>query len=364
MAQDDKRPSIGIDAAITGAGLGIPLLLWVLVELKVHLPKLVLYLLLVVSGLMIAGPWIVLVIRRTRRPKAQPEDVETRTQPLRWNPSSLFPRGHALMAATKKLEESRDLKELLREGLRLQGILDAQEDSKPPHKDDPVCHWARATWVALQHQRPLVAKEFFGGKSPYGSPYFATAYGIEVDRLGRRAYLAGRITLLAEVVEPRSPVGHENSMGNIDRMNLIATKQAEAAAEHVARESEHRVMLGKPALPDTLASLYSAFRELRDKVKPERVPAYKLVLRPIRTPSVAALEQREAQRLDGAVRQALTEQAPRFVPDWDEAASLPPNDELMPGVPVFTADAKKIAEFLDAKMVVLRRIIAELREGR
>jgi hypothetical protein len=156
----------------------------------------------------------------------------------------------------------------------------------------------------------------------------------------------------------------QQTTSNIDRMNLIATRQAEAAAERIARESEHRAILSRPALPDTLASLYSAFRGLREKVKPERVPPYKLVLRPIRTPSVAALEQREAQRLDGAVRRALTEQAPRFVPDWDEGASLPPNDELLPGIPVFTADAKKIAEFLDAKMVVLRRIIAELREGR
>lgn len=59
-----------------------------------------------------------------------------------------------------------------------------------------------------------------------------------------------------------------------------------------------------------LANIYSAFRELREKAKPKRVPAYKLMLRTVRTASVAVLEQREAQRLDGAARRALTEQAP------------------------------------------------------
>jgi hypothetical protein len=305
-------------------------------ELKLHPSKLVLYFLLVVSALMIAGPWVVLVARRPRRQKA-PRRREKRSN-----------------AETKEVEESRDLKELLRNGLRLQGILDAQEDSKPPHKDDPVFHWARATWVALQHQRPLVAKKFFGDKSPYGSPYFATAYGIEVDHLGRRSYLAGRITLLAEVVEPRSPEG-EDSMGNIDRMNLIASKQAEGAAERMAQE---------PLLADRLASLYGAFRELREKVKPERGPSFRLIRHALKQPIEVVLEQREAERLDGAVRRLLVEQAQRFVPDWDEAASLPPNDERSPGIPMLTADAKQVAAFLDAKIVVLRRVIQELREGR
>lgn len=151
---------------------------------------------------------------------------------------------------------------------------------------------------------------------------------------------------------------------NIDRMNLIAAKQAERAAERIAEESDHRATLGRPVLADTLASLYSAFRELRERVEPERVSPFKLMLDALSAPAVAALEQREAQRLDGAVRQALAEQARRFVPDWDEAARLPPNDETLPRIPMFTADAKQIAAFLDAKLVVLQRIIAELREGR
>jgi hypothetical protein len=255
-----------------------------------------------------------------------------KSQPVQLGLPSLLPRRNALIVAKEQLEQSRDLKDLLREGLRLKGVLDAQGDSKPHHKDDPVYHWARATWAALQHQRPFVAKDFFGDKSPYGSPYFATAYGIEVDRSGRRAYLDGRIAMLAAAVEPAVS-------GRFD------------SASHVA-------------LADTLASLYRVIRALRKRVKPERVPAYRLSLHTLKAPAAAVLEQQEAERLDNAVRQALVEHARRYVPDWDEAATLPPHDEHWPGVPMLTADAKTVAAFLDAKATVLRRIISELREGR
>lgn len=50
-------------ASISLAGLGIPLLLWVLGELKVHAPKPVLYCLLALSVLLIVGPWIVVILR-------------------------------------------------------------------------------------------------------------------------------------------------------------------------------------------------------------------------------------------------------------------------------------------------------------
>jgi hypothetical protein len=116
--------------------------------------------------------------------------------------ASVLPRKNALLEAMERSEASRDLKHQLREGLRLTGRLDAQEDRKMPHTEDPVYRWARATWVALDHQRPIVAKEFFGDKSPYSRPFFATAYGIEVARVGQRAYLADRIAILSRVVEP------------------------------------------------------------------------------------------------------------------------------------------------------------------
>lgn len=57
--------------AISLGGCGIAVLLWVLGELKVHPPKVVLYLLLVVAVMLIVGPWIVLRVRRRRhRPNA------------------------------------------------------------------------------------------------------------------------------------------------------------------------------------------------------------------------------------------------------------------------------------------------------
>jgi hypothetical protein len=118
------------------------------------------------------------------------------------------------------------------------------------------------------------------------------------------------------------------------------------------------------ALADIFANLYGSFRELREKVEPEQVSPFKTMLNALNAFTGAALEQREAQRLDGVVRRALVEQAYRFVPDWDDAASLPPNDATVPGTSMLKADVKQVATFLDAKMVVLRRIIAELREGR
>jgi hypothetical protein len=57
--------------AISLGGCGIAVLLWVLGELKVHPPKVVLYLLLVVAVMLIVGPWIILRVRRGRhRPNA------------------------------------------------------------------------------------------------------------------------------------------------------------------------------------------------------------------------------------------------------------------------------------------------------
>lgn len=146
-------------------------------------------------------------------------------------------------------------------------------------------------------------------------------------------------------------------MSNIDQMNLIATKQADQRAERAVRLSE-------PPLPDVLAGLYGALKELREKVKPEDVPFHQLLRHTLKPPIATVLEQKEAERLDGAVRRALKENALRFVPDWEEAAHLPLNTEHLVGVPMLAADASAVASFLDAKMVVLRRIIAELREGR
>jgi hypothetical protein len=144
--------------------------------------------------------------RASVQDQAPSKPEEPGTSPAQWPVeerfASVLPRKNALLEAMERSEASRDLKHQLREGLRLTGRLDAQEDREMPHKEDPVYHWARATWIALDHQRPIVAKEFFGDKSPYSRPYFATAYGIEVDRIGRRAYLADRIDILSGVVEP------------------------------------------------------------------------------------------------------------------------------------------------------------------
>jgi hypothetical protein len=318
MATGDQRPSIGIDAAISGAGLGIPLLLWVFGELKVHTPKLVLYFLLVVSGVMIAGPWIILAARRPKRRKAPLH--QTKHQP-----PSLLPRGNALIAAAKKLEESKDLTDLLREGLSLQGALDAQEDSKPPHKDDPVYRWARETWVALQHQRPLVAQAFFGNKSPYGSAYFATAYGVEVDRIGRRAYLAERIATLAAAVEPAS-------------------------------RTEAKLPL--PSLADQLSRFKERGVAIRRDIKPPKGYATSSVS--VLSQAMPVLPERSVRSWSVGVRLHLENHAPRFLVIFDEGPDLPPPHMFSV---VATVNRQELLAFLDHKLAALDRIIRTLIEG-
>jgi hypothetical protein len=119
----------------------------------------------------------------------------------------LFPlavaRKSTLLEATEKSDAFRDLKYHLQEGRRLAGRLDRGETCEVARDKDYVYDWARATWRDLDHHRPTLAREFFGNKCPYGhyQSDFSAAYGIEVDRIGRRAYLADRIATLTRAVE-------------------------------------------------------------------------------------------------------------------------------------------------------------------
>jgi hypothetical protein len=115
-------------------------------------------------------------------------------------------RGRSRIAAQLKPEKSdafRDLKYPLQEGRRLAGRLDRGETCEVARDKDYVYDWARATWRDLDHHRPTLAREFFGNKCPYGhyQSDFSAACGIEVDRIGRRAYLADRIATLTRAVE-------------------------------------------------------------------------------------------------------------------------------------------------------------------
>lgn len=65
MRQGDRRTG-----AISVAGVGIPVLLWVLGELKVHPPKIVLYALLILSVALIVGPWLLIWLHR-RQPATE-----------------------------------------------------------------------------------------------------------------------------------------------------------------------------------------------------------------------------------------------------------------------------------------------------
>ncbi len=67
MRHGRKRTSPGASAAISLAGVGIPILLWALGELSVHPPKIVVYALLALAVLLIVGPWVMIGIQRMRR---------------------------------------------------------------------------------------------------------------------------------------------------------------------------------------------------------------------------------------------------------------------------------------------------------
>ena len=97
-------------------------------------------------------------------------------------------------------------RELLREGIRLRGMLDmrSEPDAKCAAGSDPVYDWTRRTWEALERDEPLTAREFFGDATPYAGGFLITAYGIELEKVGRRAYLDCRITILSSVVEPKA----------------------------------------------------------------------------------------------------------------------------------------------------------------
>ena len=103
-------------------------------------------------------------------------------------------------------EAKHHLKRLLRVGVEIRGNLTLADDPNPFPNEDRVYRWARETWEALQRENPRAARAFFGEKTPYSRAHFKTAYTIEVDRAGRRAYLDTRIPILDEAVRALSPI--------------------------------------------------------------------------------------------------------------------------------------------------------------
>jgi hypothetical protein len=116
-------------------------------------------------------------------------------------------------------------------------------------------------------------------------------------------------------------------------------------------------------LADVLAELHAEGRSLRERVKPENAPVYLLALQTFRFPNVPAHEQTSARQWDGKVRSELAAHAARFVPEWEGIAGLPPSNGGF-AVPMITADGRRIVAFLDAKLALLLRLIAELRDGK
>ncbi len=117
------------------------------------------------------------------------------------------------------------LRDLLREGIRLRGTLDMwpEPDAKRPAGDDPVFGWTRRTWEALEREEPMTARKFFGDAAPYAGGFLLTAYGIELEKVGRRAYLDRGITILSSATEikavqgKRLPAPADREVGSAER---------------------------------------------------------------------------------------------------------------------------------------------------
>jgi len=71
--------------------------------------------------------------------------------------------------------------------MQLRGRLDlwADPDYKRPAKDDPVYDWARRAREALVQTSPEDARDFFGATTPRVAGLFMTAFGNELEALGR-----------------------------------------------------------------------------------------------------------------------------------------------------------------------------------
>jgi hypothetical protein len=74
-------------------------------------------------------------------------------------------------------------------------------DERLPLDDDHVFQWAKETFKLLASEFPDSADAFMGkGDAPLGSPYFATAYVLRRDQMGRSEYLESRAAIVRRIL--------------------------------------------------------------------------------------------------------------------------------------------------------------------
>ncbi len=77
-------------------------------------------------------------------------------------------------------------------------------DDRLPLDEDRVFLWAKATFELLAAEFPEAADKFMGERdAPLGSPYFATAYVLRRNQMGRGEYLESRAATVRRTLEAR-----------------------------------------------------------------------------------------------------------------------------------------------------------------
>ncbi|HEV2858934.1 MAG TPA: hypothetical protein VGW80_11095 [Solirubrobacterales bacterium] len=87
------------------------------------------------------------------------------------------------------------------DGVRVWLSLRDDPDERLPLDDDRVFEWAKETFKLLASEYPDAADTFMGkGDAPLGSPYFATAYVLRRDQMGRSEYLESRAAMVRRIL--------------------------------------------------------------------------------------------------------------------------------------------------------------------
>jgi len=110
--------------------------------------------------------------------------------------------------ATDKTTKERTPRELLSaaiaDGMRLRTAAILDPDENFSFSDDPLYQWARRAYDVLRNHFVLFADEFYGEDPSLGAGYFAMAYPVATDDLGRPGYLASRLEILKSALRAAS----------------------------------------------------------------------------------------------------------------------------------------------------------------
>jgi hypothetical protein len=87
------------------------------------------------------------------------------------------------------------------DGVRTWLNLREDPDERLPLDEDRVFQWAKKTYGLIQREFPADADAFMGkSDAPLGSPYFATAYALRREQMGRDGYLESRADMVREIL--------------------------------------------------------------------------------------------------------------------------------------------------------------------